>query len=198
MKRLKNQSGFTLAETLLAVLILLLVSVIVATGMPAARNAYDKVILGANAQAMLSNAVTNLRDELGTAWQVGPGKDDPTTTIEYFDANTGAKARICLDKAGEYPAILIKNYISLNDDLIHDDVETDTNERHLVPDTNAGMYVTYTGIAVDKANSLVTVSGLKVCKQADGKVLFDLVDDSGKDIVLTIRVLSEDFAESAT
>ena len=37
-EKLKNRSGFTLAETLLAVLILLLVSVIVANGIPVARD----------------------------------------------------------------------------------------------------------------------------------------------------------------
>ena len=36
--KLKSRSGFTLAETLLAILILLLVSSIVAQGIPVARN----------------------------------------------------------------------------------------------------------------------------------------------------------------
>ena len=55
--KLKDSRGFSLAETLLAVLILLLVSVVVATGMPAVTNAYNKVVLGANAKTMLSTAV---------------------------------------------------------------------------------------------------------------------------------------------
>lgn len=191
MKRLKNQSGFTLAETLLAVLILLLVSVIVATGMPAARNAYNKVILGANAQAMLSNAVTSLRDELGTAWKV-ECKD--ATTLEYFDANTGAKARICKD--GENSPILIKNYISLKEDLIHDNAEDKTNERHLVPDSNTGMYVTFEGFTLDNDNFIVTVNGLKVCKQnSDNTTLLELKDDTGASIPLEIRLLSKDVVE---
>ena len=53
MKRIKNQSGFTLAETLLTVLILLLVSGIVATGMPAVQTAYEKIVISANAQAKI-------------------------------------------------------------------------------------------------------------------------------------------------
>ena len=57
-KKLKGKSGFTLAETLLAVLILLLVSTIVANGIPVARNVYNNVIIGANAQMLLSTAVT--------------------------------------------------------------------------------------------------------------------------------------------
>ena len=61
-KRLKNQAGFSLAETLLAVLIMLLVSVIVANGIPVARNVYNNVIVGANAQVLLSTTVTALRN----------------------------------------------------------------------------------------------------------------------------------------
>ena len=54
LNKLKRKSGFTLAETLLAVLILLPVSGIVETGIHVARNIYQKVVIGANAQALLS------------------------------------------------------------------------------------------------------------------------------------------------
>ena len=57
-RKLRSNKGFTLAETLLAVLILLLVSTIVATGIPAARNAYEKVVEASNAQAVLATAAT--------------------------------------------------------------------------------------------------------------------------------------------
>jgi len=48
--KMKSQAGFSLAETLVAILILLLVSVIVANGVPVAQNAYEKVVVGANAK----------------------------------------------------------------------------------------------------------------------------------------------------
>ena len=66
-RKLKNNKGFSLAETLLAVLILLLVATIVANGIPVARNVYNRVIIGASAQLLLSTAVTALRNELGMA-----------------------------------------------------------------------------------------------------------------------------------
>ena len=55
--------GFTLAETLLAVLILLMVSSIVAAGIPSARRAYEKVVLASNAEVLLSTTITTLRHE---------------------------------------------------------------------------------------------------------------------------------------
>ena len=84
-QKLKSCKGFTLAETLLAILILLLVSVIVANGMPAATDAYRKTVLSANAQSLMSTTVAALRDELGTAWDVSVTDD----TITYYSAETG-------------------------------------------------------------------------------------------------------------
>lgn len=94
MKKLKSRAGFTLAETLLAVTILLLVSVIVATGMPVAKNAYEKVMLSSNAETTLATAVAALRDELGTAWKAqartGGG-------VSYISADTGMRTELYLD-----------------------------------------------------------------------------------------------------
>ncbi len=67
-RKLKNnKSGFSIAEALIAVLILLMVSSVVAGGMPVAAKAYRDVVDSANAQILLSTTVTALRDELGTA-----------------------------------------------------------------------------------------------------------------------------------
>ena len=88
--RIRNRKGFTLAETLLAVLILLLVSSIVAAGVPAARQAYEKVVLASNAELMLSTAVATLRDELGTAWDV----QQVTGGVTYFSADTTNRSKL--------------------------------------------------------------------------------------------------------
>ena len=206
-KKLRARGGFTLAETLLAVLILLLVSVIVATGMPAATNAYNKVILGANAKTMLSTAVTALHDEIGTAWRVEPGKknngtDDPTK-LSYFNASTGAKSTISLDTEGNN-AIQVQDYQPLlkEDDLIHDKEVTGFKTgapRHLVSDSTAGMYVTYTSIGYDDSTGIVTIAGLKVCKNdADSTVLAEFSGADGKPKDFTIRVISKDLKEENT
>lgn len=110
MKKLKSRAGFTLAETLLAVTILLLVSVIVATGMPVAKNAYEKVMLSSNAETTLATAVAALRDELGTAWKAqartGGG-------VSYISADTGMRTELYL--GGENSdEIMVFEYSNVN------------------------------------------------------------------------------------
>lgn len=184
----RNIRGFTLAETLLAVLILLLVSVIVATGMPAATNAYNKVILGANAKVMLSTAITALHDEIGTAWRVETVTGD-NTRIRYFNAGTGAKSELSLDDG---KAIQVQDYIPLNneDELIHSGTAKIVDPHHLVPDDSSEMYVTYESIGYN--NGIVTITGLKVCKKTDNKVLAQFAGENGVNTIFTIRVVSKD------
>ena len=65
--RLKNNKGFTIAELLITVLILLMVSSVVAAGMPSAVNALGKVVDAAHAESLFATTYTALRDELSTA-----------------------------------------------------------------------------------------------------------------------------------
>lgn len=180
LRKLKNQAGFSLAELLMTVLILLMVSLIVAIGMPAARNAYEKTVIGANAQAMLSTAVAALRDELGTAWDV---QVPNTTTATYFKADTGTMAQI---SKGEDGSIALKDFVAV--DFVHDYSEESTplgNARHLVPSENTGLYVTYDGIEYD--SGIVKISGLMVCRQTDTSGSSPLAKIDGD---LEIRVIS--------
>ncbi len=71
LKKLKKcQAGFSLAETLIAILILMMVSAIVAGVMPAASNVYTKTVDAANAQVLLSTSMNMLRGELGPAQEI--------------------------------------------------------------------------------------------------------------------------------
>ena len=72
-RKLKSKVGFTLTELLLTTLILLMVSSVVAVGVPTAANAYFKVIDAANAQILLSTTVTKLKNELSLANFVSGG-----------------------------------------------------------------------------------------------------------------------------
>ena len=61
---MKKFLAFTLAETLLAVMLLLIVSALMAQGVPLALNVYKKVTLAANANTLVSTTMTELRDKL--------------------------------------------------------------------------------------------------------------------------------------
>ena len=100
----------TLAETLLAVLILVMVSGIVATGIPAAKNAYEKVVLSANAEMLLSTTVTALRSELDTAQNISISSDGKS--ISYYDVDDGLLYKLELstnDGSGNVPIGIYKN-----------------------------------------------------------------------------------------
>ena len=100
MKKNRNKraaAGFSLAETLMAVLILLMVSAVVATGMPMARDAYEKAVDAANAQTLLSTTATMLRAELGGAtYMSGGGKTDEGDSIPLVFRNTRTGVRTTL------------------------------------------------------------------------------------------------------
>lgn len=152
-----SQSGFTLAETLLAVLILLLVSVIVANGVPVATNAFNKVIIGSNAKVLLSTAISALRDELATARDLAVGEDGKTIT--YFSADKGALSEISLDDSKE---IKLQEYKSI-DPLTGIEIYS-VPARYLVPKSAAtsALYVTYDGATYTAGNEYITISGLGV------------------------------------
>lgn len=63
-------AGFTLTEMLVTTLILVLVSTLMATGIPAAIDTYQKVVMTSNAQMALSTTLSELRGELGLATRV--------------------------------------------------------------------------------------------------------------------------------
>lgn len=203
-RRLRSGSGFTLAETLLAVLILLLVSVIVSTGMPAAMNAYRKVVLSANAKTMLSTAITALHDEIGTAWKVENSTDRKSLT--YFNASTGAKSRIAkyvpATEGDPNPdaiagSVWIWDYISLKDDLIHEDSAEVGDGYEMISGVGLTprMYVTYESIDYDDDKGVVTISGLKVCNfDHENEMLAQLAGTDGNPKTLKIRVISADSA----
>lgn len=81
----KKKTGFTLAETLIAILILLMVSAIVAGALPMAARVFTKTVDTANAQVLLSTTMTALRDELSTAADISASG----TTITYRNASNG-------------------------------------------------------------------------------------------------------------
>lgn len=104
IKKLHSNAGFTLAEVLMTVIIMLLVSSVIAVGMPAAARVYAKAVDGANAQALLSTTVNALRSELSTAWGVELDDD----TIIYYSPKTGAKTS--LSPGSE--SIVLQDYIA--------------------------------------------------------------------------------------
>lgn len=66
----RADGGFTLTEMLVTMFIVVMASTLLATGVPAAIEAYKKTVSSANAQVALSTTTSALRAELGLATNV--------------------------------------------------------------------------------------------------------------------------------
>ena len=144
---------------LMAILILLLVSGIVAAGVPVARDAYEKVVIGANAKVLLSTAISSLRDEIATARNVKV----ESNAIEYFSTDKGATCRITpLEKS-----IQVEDYIDSEYSAFHKDEEYKNLTHSLISQKTAtgDLYVTYDS-ATRTANTVV-INNLRVCRESN-------------------------------
>lgn len=156
-----NRKGFSLTELLVAVLILSMVSAVVAGGIPVAKNAYEKITVTANAQVMLSTAISALRNELCTANVETPDPSEETK-IRYYSPSIGNYSEIYVGKVpkdypgyGEYTGktILIRQFADY----------TGSSEVRPLISKSLGedkLYVTYDSVSYK--NNTVAFSGLKV------------------------------------
>ncbi len=158
LRKLKRKSGFTLVEILAVVVILLLVSGVVAAGMPAAANAYTKVVDSGNAQVLISTVKTALREELSTATDVEPA--DGSSELEFYrSARYGVMAKLSVEN----------NATTGNEEIILEYLQEDHTsmapqvKRPLVSSKAAtGLSVEYGSITY--TSGLFTVSDLVVKK----------------------------------
>lgn len=163
LRKLKSNTGFSLAEMLITILILLMVSSVVAGGIPAAANAYTKAVDAANAHALLSTTVSALRDEFSTAWNV----EMENGAITYFSSDTGSQSRIRVDGG----SILLQEYADLADEAKATGGTAPVPERPIISNASTvkgKLSVICESITYDANTNLVTVEGLKVQRNASG------------------------------
>ena len=151
-----RRRGFTIAETLITVLILLMVSAVVAAGIPAAKEAYEKVVFHANAEMLLSTSVTSLRSQLTTAG--GVKVEDDGKTLAFYSSNTGFQEKIYPDGDRD-GMIMVLEYSGA-------DVGSKQITRQLVTDAAAtkDLYVTYQSASC--SGQMVTIEGLGVYRKS--------------------------------
>ena len=88
-------AGFTLIETMMALLILVLLTGVVASGIPVASQTYTKAVDASNAQVALTTTAAKLRDELGLAQDVFfPTTGGDERNVEFFKTSDGYWAKI--------------------------------------------------------------------------------------------------------
>ncbi len=163
--RKKNKNGFTLAETLMAMLILLMVSGIIAAGIPVAKDAYTKVVRVSNAEVLLSTTVSTLRNELGTATSVerpDPTEEDGVTTyaVTYFNGTRRSSARIYFKNGDE---VWLQRYYG---DNIDPSVKESEPEK-LMSSTVSTKDMIVTCDSVSYSNGIITFNNVAVKAGSD-------------------------------
>lgn len=153
IKKLKSKNAFTLAETLVAVLIMLMVSSILVTGIPAAKDAYEKIFVKSNAEVLMSTGIYALRNELSTARDIEV-KDNAVT---YLNPAYGSRSRIYLGDEG----IMYQRYSYMEEDA---GAEEAKSEPLVSKSASDGRYLRYS--SVTEEDGYVKFSGLGVYKNA--------------------------------
>ena len=177
----------SLAETLMAVLILLLVSSVIAVGIPAAANAYRNAVDAANAQALFSTTVNALRSEFSAAWGV---KIDNKNVV-YYSAKTGAKTKLSLD---DEPTVT--EYVDYDDP----DYESSQDYEHALV-ASGDLSITFdVEESDDEPVEMLEFSNFVITKKDkddnsdNDKEVARLKDSDGEDLSITIRLLRPDFS----
>ena len=158
-EKMNNRRGFSFVEMLMAVLILLMASAIVAGGIPVAINAYMKIVESANAQLLLSTTLTRLRDELSTATDVTVSSDSKTIT---FTENAGSESKIYFVTSSDgIPRIYLQEYNDITE-------ESEVKYEHPIVSnaaSNKNLYAYYD--SVEYNNGVLTFHDLTVKKSSE-------------------------------
>lgn len=96
MSRSRNRksAGFTLAETLVAVLIVSLVTIVVAGGITVLRDTYQKITLKANGETAVSTTLTAVGDTLRFARPLpGSAESEKAENPSFIDSVSGMEAK---------------------------------------------------------------------------------------------------------
>ena len=150
-KVIRNKKGFTLAETLLAATITLMVAGLLAGGIPLALNAYHKIVDSANANVVIATLTTELRDELALANDVTANGSSLTYTNK-----SGRNTNLYKKDDGIY----LKDTKSNNEALLLSKASMANN-----------LYVAYDSVAF--SNDMITFTNLKVCNSDSVLVSLD-------------------------
>lgn len=198
---LTDSRGFTMIEMVVVVVIMVLVSCMMATGIPAAVRSMNKAVEASHAQVLLSTAMTALRDELSTAKDIKgvsgtsveekPDAFKNAESITFTDGDSIPTAfKFVKNKTSVTPAT---NPGSDDGDAPSDNISSkpgatliktlpsgDNYTRLLVSAKAAtsDLYVAYDSISYE--DGIVTISGLEVRKPIKGSTEGESTEDSAE------------------
>lgn len=158
-KKLKNRlkkssAGFSLSEALVSVLIMTLVSVLLVSGMSTIMKTYRRSVNAANAQTLISTAVTELRNELSLASNVSVDSDN--NVITYRNSN----GQLCSIKNGSFSDTSSNTGVKTYPGLC---ITVGGTSRELVSaEASTVLFCQISNISADSSKSTVTIGNIKV------------------------------------
>lgn len=171
MKKLRqvqsSRRGFSLAETLIAMLIMSFVGIIVTVGMMTALSVYGRITDQANAELLLSTTLIEMRDELDRAEEVKVITNAEDGCIVYYRFSDGNWRKLS-NKENDHKGIYLSylsGYNTQNPQGLSPAKDTEGNviaPQLLVSSAAASkkLYAQFGGI--DYSNGFFTVTDLKV------------------------------------
>ncbi len=163
--RERSSGGFTLAEMLVAILLMLMTAAVLARGVSLAQSSYGTVTDTANAQMLLSTGITMLRHELGTAKDISLERDDNATytVINYRTSSNGSQSSIMLE--GVYQDIYLIQYANV--------ITLEQTKNLLVNSKIAteNLHLTYQSVSYDPVACMMTFTGLAVYREGQDNPL---------------------------
>lgn len=188
--RLKVQNGFSLTELLAVIVVMTLMGVMMATGIPAAQKAYLSAVDKANAESVLFTAVEQLRTGLSVG-DVNTANANPSSSgatediiVTYKDVNSGFETSIVQDADGLYFS---------RENLLPDGGVLGSNTERLIPQSlakgaEAELVVQFDlgaggGITPDPSERVFVVKDLEVIRKGDTSPLASLDNVTVKSLV---------------
>lgn len=148
--------GFSLAETLVALLIVTMLTALVANGIPIAKRTFESVRDKSNAQVALSTTTAALRNELGLALDA-----QQDGGVWYYQDASGAWVHI---EAADDGSTLLKKYYQIISEDFHELPGSDGKQiiEPLIPEESFpdGLSVALQGISYDRDKGRWSVEGL--------------------------------------
>lgn len=182
--RVRKTDGFTLAETLAAVLIMSFAGLMIVTGIVAFTRSWWKITDKANAQVYVSTLAIRMQDELEFASEVGvKGEsvvwfaDDQTGYTSMFEPGRGTASSFGIKRSDDSAGL------------------ASASVEAFVPEAMGGgrMYVTYDSLTYGKNTHVFEIKNLKAVEAVDSenKVLYQVDSVKIKNLNDAVAVAGE-------
>ena len=175
MKRRDMSRGFTLAETIMAMLIMAILGLIVTGAISTALNTYQKIVEKSNAELLLSTTISELRSELDRAEQMTLKTGN---VLDKYRSSTSAWRTLSNQGETGIQVTEFKDYVPTGPKA-----GADTHPaQQLVSEAAATskLYATFNSITYDTGKGVFTITGLKVYRKGDNKVMAEVASEGNQ------------------